>query len=198
MKLYRKDIGVPFVDELTSGIYPYQFSDVDVSGWFDITSIVSADLYGGYAADYVRATLETWLLFDAKSGTSESEKWSNCDIDEQTSVARRHVINDKSLRLQVFTAQQDEQNFLYHAEQSIFYRTERIESAKVKIGYLLNVPDRIDLFSSVDVMLDKYINVNDSSLNTWMHDANGFLSKSYYSEEIETLYTKIVELGLYN
>ena len=197
MKLYRKDIGIPFVNQSVSGVYPYKFSDEVLSGWFDITSIVSADLYGSIASDYVRATFEMWLLFDAKEGTTESEKWSNCDIDEQTAVARRHIVNDKNLRLQVFTVEQDEYNFLIHADSSINCRFDRIENVKIKIGYLLNVPDRIDLFSSVDVMLDKYINVNDSSLTEWMHDANGFLSKSYYSQEIENVYVQVVELGLY-
>lgn len=197
MNLYRKDIGVPFVNQSVSGVYPYQFSDEILTDWFDITSIVNVDLYGSIASDYVRATLETWLLFDDKEGTTESEKWSNCDDDEKKAIARRQIVNDKNLRLQVFSPEEDEINFSNHADISISCRKERIESVKIKIGYLLNVLDRIDLFSSVDVMIEKYINVNDSSLTTWMHDADGFLSKSYYSEQIENIYIQVVELGLY-
>jgi len=197
MKLYRKDIGIPFVNQTVSGVYPYQFNDEILEGWFDISSIVNVDLYGSIASDYVRATLETWLLFDAKEGTTESEKWSNCDIDEKKAIARRQIVNDKNLRLKVYTPEEDEMNFSNHADLSILCRTNRIESVKIKIGYLLNVSDRIDLFSSVDVMIEKYINVNDSSLTTWMHDADGFLSKPYYSEDIENIYIQVVELGLY-
>jgi len=197
MKLYRKDIGIPFVNQTVSGVYPYQFNDEILEGWFDISSIVNVDLYGSIASDYVRATLETWLLFDAKEGTTESEKWSNCDIDEKKAIARRQIVNDKNLRLKVYTPEEDEINFSNHADLSISCRTNRIESVKIKIGYLLNVSDRIDLFSSVDVMIEKYINVNDSSLTTWMHDADGFLSKPYYSEDIENIYIQVVELGLY-
>jgi len=197
MKLYRKDIGIPFVNQTVSGVYPYQFSDKILTDWFDITSIVNADLYGSIASDYVRATVETWLLFDAKEGTTESEKWNNCDIDEKQAIARRQIVNDKNLRLEIFTQEEDEMNFWNHADISISCRKERIEHVKIKIGYLLNVSDRIDLFSSVDVMIEKYINVNDSSLTTWMHDADGFLSKTYYSEDIENIYIQVVELGLY-
>jgi len=103
MDLYRKDIGVPFVNETVSGVYPYQYSDIPLVDWFDITSIVNNDLYGGYAADYVRATKEMAILFEAKPGETETDKWNNCTEQEKKCLSKRMIINDSLLRQQVFT-----------------------------------------------------------------------------------------------
>ena len=94
MNLYRKDIGVPFINEKVSGVYPYQYSDIPLIDWFDITSIVDNDLYGGYAADYVRATKEMAILFEALPGETEADKWAQCTLDEMRCLAKRMIIDD--------------------------------------------------------------------------------------------------------
>lgn len=197
MNLYRKDIGVPFINETVSGVYPYQYNTADPEGWDNITSIENSDLFGHWAADYVRATLEIYYLFDAKEGETEAQKFDNCTKDEKKIVAKRQIIDDKALRLTVFTPEDDANNFQLHADNSVECRQERIDAVKIEIGYLLPVADRVDLFTTVALMLESFINVNDSSLTSWMHSAEGFLLKPYYTEEIETIYTNIVELGLY-
>lgn len=197
MKLYRKDTGVPFINEQVSGVYPYQYNTADPDGWYNITSIENSDLYGQYAADYVRATLEIFYLFDAKEGETETEKFANCTKDEKQILAKRQIIDNKELRLTVVTPEDDAANFQLHADTSIECRKARIESVKIKIGYLLAVADRVDLFTTVALMLESYIKVNDTSLTTWMYSEEGFLLKPYYTQEIETIYINIVELGLY-
>jgi hypothetical protein len=187
MNLYRKDIGVPFINETVSGVYPYQYNTVEPEGWDDITNIINNDLFGHWAADYVRATKEMSILFEAKE----------CTTEEKKCLSKRMIIDQKSLRLTVFTPEDDALNFQLHADNSIGCRQARIDAVKIEIGYLLSVADRVDLFTTVALMLESYINVNDTSLSTWMHSADGFLLKPYYTEEIETIYTNIVELGLY-
>ena len=181
MNLYRKDIGVPFINEEVSGVYPYQYSDIPLIDWFDITSILNNDAFGSYAADYVRATKEMAILFEALPGETEQEKWEQCSLDEKRALSRRMIINDKALRLQVFTDEQDSYNFSIHADNSIQCRQSRIDAAKIHMGYLMNVADRIDLFTTVSAMLESYINVNDQAINVWMHADDGFKAKSYYT-----------------
>jgi hypothetical protein len=197
MDLYRKDIGVPFVNETVSGVYPYQYSDIPLVDWFDITSIVNNDLYGGYAADYVRATKEMAILFEAKPGETETDKWNNCTEQEKKCLSKRMIINDSLLRQQVFTEKEDANNFMQHAEISINTREIRISTAKISMGYELSVANRVDLFGSIQLMLDSYINANDAALASWMHSADGFLAKSYYTVDLENIYTQIVENGIY-
>jgi len=197
MDLYRKDIGVPFVNETVSGVYPYQYSDIPLVDWFDITSIVNNDLYGGYAADYVRATKEMAILFEAKLGETETDKWNNCTEQEKKCLSKRMIINDSLLRQQVFTEKEDANNFMQHAEISINTREIRISTAKISMGYELSVANRVDLFGSIQLMIDSYINANDAALTSWMHSADGFLAKSYYTVDLENIYTQIVENGIY-
>ena len=197
MNLYRKDTGVPFINEQVSGVYPYQYSTIPLIDWVDVTSIVNNDLYGGYAADYVRATKEMGILFEALPGETEADKCANCTLEEMRCLAKRMIINDRALRLQVYTKLQDENNFSTHADTSITCRQERIEAAKIAMGYQLSVIDRVDLFTTVALMLDSYINVNDNTVITWFHSEDGFLSKSYYTETLENTFTQIVENGLY-
>jgi len=197
MNLYRKETGVPFINELVSGVYPYQYSTIPLIDWVDITSIVNNDLYGGYAADYVRATKEMAILFELLPGETEKDKWANCTIEEMTCLAKRMIINDLTLRLQVCTYEQDENNFSTHAEESISCRKTRIDAAKISLGYQLSVTDRVNLFTTVALMLDSYINVNDNSVISWFHSDDGFLAKSYHTETLENTFTQIVENGLY-
>lgn len=197
MNLYRKDTGVPFINETVSGVYPYQYSEIPLVDWFDITSIVNNDLYGGYAADYVRATKEMAILFEALPGAEEADKWAECTLDEKRCLAKRMIINDKVLRLQVYTKLQDENNFAIHADESINCRQDRIDAAKIHMGYLMTVADRVDLFTTVALMLESYINVNDHSVIDWFHAADGFLAKPYYSVELENCFEQIVENGIY-
>ena len=197
MNLYRKDTGVPFINETVSGVYPYQYSNIPLVDWFDITSIVNNDLYGGYAADYVRATKEMAILFEALPGAEESDKWAECTLDEKRCLAKRMIINDSLLRQQVFTEKEDANNFMQHAEISINTREIRISTAKISMGYELSVANRVDLFGSIQLMLDSYINANDAALASWMHSADGFLAKSYYTVDLENIYTQIVENGIY-
>lgn len=198
MNLYRKDIDVPFVNETVSGVYPYQYSSTDMAGWDNISSvdgICNNDLYGEYAADYVRATKEMALLFDGKSGSTETEKWNNCTLDEKKCLAKRMIVNSQSLRLEVYSSDDDSYNFNIHAQKSIDCRQLRIDTAKINMGYKLSVDDRVDLFTSIQSMINTFINVNDSSLTTWMH--SDFLNKSYHTSELEDIYTEIVENGIY-
>lgn len=197
MNLFRKDTGVPFINETVSGVYPYQYSDIPLVDWFDITSIVNNDLYGHWAADYVRATKEMSILFEALPGAEEAEKWAECSLDEKRALARKMIINDISLRLQVYTESQDQNNFANHAEESINCRQDRIDSAKIHMGYLMTVPDRVDLFTTVALMLESYINVNDHAVVDWFHSPDGFLAKTYYTEQLENCFTTIVENGIY-
>jgi len=197
MNLYRKDIGVPFINEQVSGVYPYQYSDIPLIDWFDITSIVDNDLYGGYAADYVRATKEMAILFEALPGETEADKWAQCTLDEMRCLAKRMIIDDKVLRLQVYTKPQDENNFSTHADESINCRQNRADAAKIHMGYLLTVTDRVDLFTTVALMLESFINVNDHSIIVWFHSEDGFLAKPYYSETLENCFEQIVENGIY-
>ena len=191
------DIGVPFINEQVSGVYPYQYSDIPLIDWFDITSIVDNDLYGGYAADYVRATKEMAILFEALPGETEADKWAQCTLDEMRCLAKRMIIDDKVLRLQVYTKPQDENNFSTHADTSIGCRQNRVDAAKIHMGYLMTVPDRVDLFTTVALMLESFINVNDHSIITWMHSEDGFLAKPYYTADLENCFEQIVENGIY-
>jgi len=197
MNLYRKDIGVPFINEQVSGVYPYQYSDIPLIGWFDITSIIDNDLYGGYAADYVRATKEMALLFEALPGETEADKWAQCTLDEMRCLAKRMIIDDKVLRLQVYTKPQDESNFSNHADASIVCRQDRVDAAKIHMGYLMTIADRVDLFTTVALMLESFINVNDHAIIVWFHSVDGFLAKPYYTETLENCFEQIVENGIY-
>ena len=197
MNLYRKDIGVPFISEEISGVYPYQYSDIPLIDWFDITSILNNDAFGSYAADYVRATKEMAILFEALPGETEQEKWEQCSLDEKRALSSRMIIDNQSLRLEVYTESQDEYNFYTHADYSVTCRTDRIDASKIAIGYMLSVADRVDLFTDLFTMIESFINVNDQAINIWMHSDTGFRAKPYYSEEIENKYSEIVEDGLY-
>ena len=197
MNLFRKDIGVPFINEELSGVYPYQYSEIPLVDWFDITSIMNNDAFGSYAADYVRATKEMAILFGLLPGSTEQEKWEKCTLDEKRALSRRMIINDKNLRLEVYTDKQDSYNFSMHADYSIQCRENRINAAKIHMGYLMNVPDRIDLFTTTAEMLDSYINVNDQAINVWMHSEDGFLAKPYYTVVLENCFIEIVENGIY-
>lgn len=197
MNLYRKDIGVPFISEKISGVYPYQYSDIPLVDWFDITSIMNNDAFGSYAADYVRATKEMAILFEAIPGETEQEKWQECTLDEKRALSQRMIINSQALRLEVYTQSQDEYNFSTHADFSVTCRGNRIDASKIAIGYMLSVADRVDLFTDLFTMIETYINVNDQAINTWMHSDTGFKAKPYYSEEIENTYSEIVEDGIY-
>ena len=92
MNLYRKDIGVPFINEEVSGVYPYQYSDIPLIDWFDITSILNNNDFGSYAADYVRATKEMAILFEALPGEMEEQKWEQCSLDEKRALSMRMII----------------------------------------------------------------------------------------------------------
>jgi hypothetical protein len=197
MNLYRKDIGVPFISEEISGVYPYQYSDIPLIDWYDITSIMNNDAFGSYAADYVRATKEMAILFEELPGETEQEKWNECTLDEKRALSQRMIINSQALRLEVYTDSQDSYNFSIHANYSIQCRQIRIDAAKIHMGYLMNVADRVDLFTTVAAMLDSYINVNDQAINIWMHADDGFKAKAYYTQELENCYTEIVENGIY-
>jgi len=198
MNLYRKDIGVPFINEKVSGVYPYQYSDEPIEGWDNISlsdGICNNDLYGEYAADYVRATKEIALLFEAKEGLDETEKWNNCTSMEKMCLAKRMIVNSEKLRLEVYSSDIDSYNFNIHAENSIQCRRLRIDTAKMRIGYKISVSNRIDLFTNIQSMINTYINVNDYSLTNWMNV--DFLDKSYYTSELTDLYTSIVQNGIY-
>jgi len=196
MNLYRQYLGVPFINETASGIYPYKYSNTPITGWNDITTIEENDLYGAHASDYVRATKECFLLFSAKVGSTELEKWGACTDEEKKVLARRHIINDLSLRLQVFPAKEDAYNFMIHADNSISCRRVRIDVAKISIGYSLNVVDRVDLFTYLFTLIESFISVNDTSISDWMHSETGFKAKEYWSQSIEDTYYNIVEQGL--
>ena len=197
MNLYRKETGVPFINELVSGVYPYQYSTIPLIDWVDITSIVNNDLYGGYAADYVRATKEMAILFELLPGETEKDKWANCTIEEMSCLAKRMVINNNLLRLQIFTEEEDAYNFTQHAQASINCRELRIEFAKISMGYQLSVIDRVELFNSIQLMIESYVNTNDTSLTTWMNSEEGFKSQPYYTTVLLATYTEIVQNGIY-
>ena len=59
------------------------------SDYTDFNTIEYLDQYGQIAADYSKATFEMWVLFDAKTGATESEKWNNCTLEEKTCLAKR-------------------------------------------------------------------------------------------------------------
>lgn len=161
------------------------------------TTITNVDQYYIYAYDYVRCTKEMWILFDAKAGDTEADKWENCTEEEKKPLARRHIINSQALRLEIYTQSQDEYDFFTHADSSVTCRRERIDTSKIAIGYLLGVADRVDLFTELFTKIELFVNVNDTAIHTWMHSDSGFKAKSYYSAEIESKYTEIVENGIY-
>tara|TARA_R110001592_G_scaffold190420_1_gene436362 strand:+ start:91 stop:693 length:603 start_codon:yes stop_codon:yes gene_type:complete len=200
MNLYRKDTGIPFINEQVSGVYPYKYSDEPIDGWVNISTedaILNNDLYGGYAADYVRATKEMATLFEYKEGETEQKKWDNCTDTEKECLSSRMIINNISLRLEVFTEEEDAYNFTQHAEISINCRELRIEFAKISMGYQLSVIDRVELFNSIQLMIDSYVNTNDTSLTTWMNSEEGFKSQPYYTTVLLATYTEIVQNGIY-
>ena len=84
-----------------------------------------------------------------------------------------------------------------HAKTSIEVRSERVEAAKIAMGYELLVVDRVDLFNSIQLMVNSYVNTNDATLTTWMHSPSGFKEKSYYTSALEGVYTEIAENGIY-
>ena len=49
-------------------------------------------------------------------------------MDEKRALAKRMIINDKVLRLQVYTKAEDENNFAIHADESINCRQDRIDA----------------------------------------------------------------------
>ena len=161
------------------------------------TTIPNVDKYYINAYDYVRCTKEMWVLFDAKAGASEDEKWAACTEEEKLPLARRHIINSKALRLQVYTQAQDEYNFYTHADSSTGSRRMRIDTSKIAIGYLLAVADRVDLFTELFTKIETFVNVNDTAIITWMHSDSGFKAKPYYSATIEIKFTEIVVNGIY-
>ena len=204
MFLFREKINdwQNFVNEKISGVYPYLYNDTLLTGWLDISTIENNDNFGFRAADYVRATKEIWLLFDAKPGTTETAKWQNCDTTEKTILARRHIIIDKALRLEIFTIEEDKQNFYIHAEESIDTRSKRVLVATPVIGYELNTNDRKDLFSDISLKITAFVEANDPDLQNYMYSigpyiGGGFKAKSYYSDEILNLYKTIVLDGIY-
>ena len=200
MKLLREDIGKPFVNEDVSGIFPYQFSETVEAGWIEVTGILNTHLYGGHAADYVRATKEMAVLFNEKTGATESDKWANCDAVEQSVLAERHIVSSV-LRLEVVSVSEDMYNFNAHAVESISSRQNRIDKATVSIGYQIpSTVNRVDLFTDIFSLIEGFVKVNDASLHNYMHSTgsyvgNGFKEKAYWSQEVEDIYTTIVENG---
>jgi len=204
MLLFREKINdwENFVDEAQSGVYPYLYNPTLLAGWLDISSIENNDDFGFRAADYVRATKEIWLLFNAKAGATEAIKWTNCTTAEQTILARRHIIIDKALRLEIFTVEEDKENFTVHADTSISVRTERIAAATPVVGYELSIADRKDLFSDISLKITAFIEANDPDLQAYMESTTpyvgaGFGAKSYYTVDILNLYIGIVLDGIY-
>jgi len=203
MNLYREKIPGwdSFTSEEQSGVFPYQYSSTTPANWVDITSIENNDLFGFRASDYVRATFEVDLLFQAKAGSTQEEKFGNCTEAEKKAVASRQLVG-LALRLEVFSAQEDQQEFLAYASNSIRSRTNRTEAAKVSMGYLLTTENRQDLFAEVTEKITKYINSEDPDLNNYMQSTSpyvgaGFQAKSYWSQQLQDIYTAIILNGIY-
>lgn len=188
-----------FIDEKTSGVYPYLFNAAAVAGWLDITSIKNIDDFGFRAADYYRATSEINILFQAKTGSTEPEKWSNCTQEEKEIISRRQIVS-KSLRLEIWTAEEDQQNFNIFAVESVSSRRNRIDRAKIAIGYEMTVADRQDLFNSVAEKIERWISTGDDDFLRYMesippYSGGGFKSKPYWSQGLEDIYYYIIVNG---
>lgn len=173
------------------------------SDYTDFNTIEYLDQYGQKAADYSKATFEMWVLFDAKTGTTESEKWNNCTLEEKTCLAKRHIIKDKNLRLEVFTAEQDKLNFSIHAAKSIDSRQARIDAAVLMLGYEIeDVDNRKDLFGDTELLIPKFVTVNDKALIDYMNGQNayagaGFPVKTYFQQYILDSFNTICVDGFY-
>lgn len=197
------------VNDIITGGQPYKnpfeyFNIASIpSDYTNWSTIENNDIYGQMAADYVRATFEMWLLFDAKAGTTEAEKWANCTTSEKTPLARRHIIKDKALRLEIFTEAQDKQNFIEHGSLSISARQERIDNAIILLGYEIpDIDDRKDIFSDTELLIPKFITVNDSSLIDYMngqgvYTGGGYPAKTYFAQSTLDLFNEIVKDGIY-
>lgn len=190
-----------FINEQVSGVFPYMYSDSVLSGWEDITSIENNNLYGYHAADYKRATDEVNILFQAKEGSTQEEKWNNCTQTEKEAVAQRQLV-ESALRLQVYTQEQDQQNFIIFSDSSNSSRSDRVDYCKISMGYQMAAEDGQDLFTSVSEKIPRYISTNDPDLNNWMlslppYSAGGFKAKPYYTQQLEGIYIQIVINGIY-
>ena len=190
-----------FINEQVSGVFPYKYSGTVLSGWVDVTSIENNNLYGHHAADYFRATQEVDILFQLKPGTTEQEKWNNCTQTEKEAISERQLVS-LSLRLEVFTSDQDKQNYISFAEFSMGSRQDRIDAAKVAMGYQMNSEDGQELFSVLAEKITRYITSNDPDMNNWMqslppYTSTGFASQLYWTQQLQDTYSQIVLNGLY-
>ena len=201
--LFREKINdwANFTDEKNSGVYPYKYSDSFMSGWLDITSIETIDLYGFRAGDAVKGDTEIKQLFDAKPGTTESEKWGACSNQEKAILARRQQVS-KALRLEVYTEFEDNVNFAMFAGATFSSRQARTDTTKVQLGYKMTVIDRQDLYDVTAEKINRYVSSGDPDLQNWMESkdpyiSTGFASKPYFTQELLDIYTDIVLRGNY-
>lgn len=190
-----------FVNEQISGVYPYRYSNSFIAGWIDITSITNVDSYGFRAGDAIKGDTEIKQLFEAKQGSTESEKWAGCSPDEKNILARRQQVS-KVLRLEVYTEIEDNVNFAMFAAATFASRQARTDTAKVQLGYNMDVTDRQDLYDVTAEKINRYVSSGDPDLQNWMESkapyiSTGFASKPYFTQELLDIYTAIVLEGNY-
>jgi hypothetical protein len=190
-----------FVDEQTSGVFPYFYNATILGGWVDITNIDNNHLYGFRAADNLRATEEITTLFEAKTGNTEEEKWDNCTQSEKLAIAFRQIVS-KPLRLQVFTPLQDRQNFDNTLMLNSQNRLSRVMASKSAMGYELTTEDGQDLFTDVCLKIMSYEATGNDDLKNWMmslppYEIDGFKSKTYWTQQLEDIFVEIVVNGIY-
>jgi hypothetical protein len=182
------NISTGAIDGTEKKAFAYFNSTSIPSDYTDFNTIENLDTYGNNAADYSKATFEMWLLFDAKTGATETDKWNNCTSTEKPPLAKRQIITNKNLRLEVFTESQDQENFFIHANESISARQGRIDASVLMLGYEIeDIDDRKDLFSDTELLIPKFTTVNDKALIDYMNGQNlylgeGFPAKSYFQQ----------------
>jgi len=201
--LFREKINdwESFTDEKTSGVYPYRYSNSFIAGWLDISSIETIDLYGFRAGDAVKGDTEIKQLFEDKPGSTESAKWAICSQAEKTILARRQQVS-KVLRLEVYTEIEDNVNFAMFAGATFASRQARTDTAKVQLGYNMDVADRQDLYDVTAEKINRYVSSGDPDLQNWMESkapyiSTGFSSKTYFTQELLDIYISIVLEGNY-
>ena len=86
---------------------------------------------------------------------------------------------------------------------SIDSRQARIDSAVLMLGYEIeDVDDRKDLFSDTELLIPKFVTVNDKDLVDYMNGQNsysgaGFPAKTYFQQYILDSFNLICVNGLY-
>jgi hypothetical protein len=196
-----------------NGNSPWIVSDVDVFNYVDISSIENWDrLYPQLNKDFlfIRQRIKEFLDVSHVDKNGNTIKYSDYMNYNDGVIASRYFLVDKSKRDEFLS--ESEQLFWWNVfvENSLNSRKKRWETSKSYISYNLSPQHSSDLAISTAELCNNYINYNIiskskdgiSGLFDYLRgiedfSANGYPSKTYWTQEHQDRMLDILENGNY-